>query len=35
VHVDGPEHLIGKIAPVRIGKAAMMSLTGDLVLEPA
>jgi tRNA-2-methylthio-N6-dimethylallyladenosine synthase len=35
VHVDGPASLIGKIAPVRIGHAAMMSLTGDLVMEPA
>jgi tRNA-2-methylthio-N6-dimethylallyladenosine synthase len=35
VHVDGPASLIGQIAPVRIGQAAMMSLTGDLVLEPA
>ena len=33
VHVDGPEHLIGRIAPVKIAKSAMMSLTGDLVLE--
>ena len=35
LHVDGPEHLIGRIAPVTIAKAAMMSLTGDLALEPA
>jgi tRNA-2-methylthio-N6-dimethylallyladenosine synthase len=34
VHVDGPAHLIGRIAPVRIGKAAMNSLTGDLAPQP-
>jgi tRNA-2-methylthio-N6-dimethylallyladenosine synthase len=31
VHVDGPEQLIGQIAPVAISGAAMMSLTGALV----
>jgi tRNA-2-methylthio-N6-dimethylallyladenosine synthase len=31
VHVAGPAELIGKVAPVRIGAAAMNSLTGDLV----
>ncbi|MDB5461007.1 MAG: tRNA ((37)-C2)-methylthiotransferase MiaB, partial [Caulobacteraceae bacterium] len=34
VHVDGPAHLIGRIAPVRIGKAAMNSLTGELAPAP-
>ena len=31
VHVQGPEHLIGQIAPVRIEAAAKMSLTGTLL----
>jgi len=35
VHVDGPAHLIGQIAPVAIGKAQMNSLTGDLMMAPA
>jgi tRNA-2-methylthio-N6-dimethylallyladenosine synthase len=39
VHVDGPEHLIGQIAQVRITAAAKQSLTGELVgqgeMEPA
>jgi tRNA-2-methylthio-N6-dimethylallyladenosine synthase len=30
VHVTGPETLLGQIAPVTIGAAAKMSLTGDL-----
>jgi tRNA-2-methylthio-N6-dimethylallyladenosine synthase len=30
VHVEGPQSLIGQVAPVRIGAAAMNSLTGDL-----
>jgi tRNA-2-methylthio-N6-dimethylallyladenosine synthase len=33
VHVDGPDHLIGTIAEVKITGAALNSLTGDLVLE--
>ena len=33
VHVDGPQSLIGKIAPVRITASAMNSITGDLVPE--
>ena len=33
VHVQGPEHLIGRIAPVRIEAAAKMSLTGTLALD--
>jgi tRNA-2-methylthio-N6-dimethylallyladenosine synthase len=33
VHVDGPTHLIGQIAPVRVTQGNMNSLTGDLVLE--
>jgi tRNA-2-methylthio-N6-dimethylallyladenosine synthase len=33
VHVDGPQSLIGQIANVAIGKAAMNSLTGELVLD--
>jgi tRNA-2-methylthio-N6-dimethylallyladenosine synthase len=35
VHVDGPGHLIGRIAPVTISQGNMNSLTGNLVLEPA
>ena len=35
VHCDGPAELIGKIAPVRIGSAAKMSLAGTLVGSPA
>ena len=34
VHADGPESLIGRIVPVRIGKAAMNSLTGALAQSP-
>jgi tRNA-2-methylthio-N6-dimethylallyladenosine synthase len=30
VHVEGPQSLIGQVAQVRIGAAAMNSLTGDL-----
>ena len=33
VHVDGPQSLIGRIAPVRITASAMNSITGDLVPE--
>ncbi len=33
VHVDGPERLIGQIAPVRVTQGNMNSLTGDLILE--
>jgi tRNA-2-methylthio-N6-dimethylallyladenosine synthase len=33
VHADGPDSLIGKIAPVRITGAAMNSITGDLAPE--
>jgi tRNA-2-methylthio-N6-dimethylallyladenosine synthase len=35
VHTDGPDRLIGQIVPVTITGAAMNSITGDLVLEPA
>ena len=35
VHTDGPQSLIGQIAPVRITGSAMNSITGDLVLVPA
>ena len=35
VHIDGPEHLIGRIAPVRIDAATRNSLSGSLVLEHA
>jgi tRNA-2-methylthio-N6-dimethylallyladenosine synthase len=31
VHVQGPQTLIGQVAPVKIGAAAMNSLTGELV----
>ncbi len=33
VHVDGPEHLIGQIAPVRVTQGNMNSLTGNLVFD--
>ena len=33
VHVSGPDHLIGQIVPVRIERAAKMSLAGSLALE--
>jgi tRNA-2-methylthio-N6-dimethylallyladenosine synthase len=32
VHVDGPEHLMGRIAPVTISAAAIRSLTGTLAV---
>ena len=35
VHIDGPEHLIGKIVPVRIDSAARNSLSGSLIPEAA
>jgi tRNA-2-methylthio-N6-dimethylallyladenosine synthase len=35
VHVDGPNHVIGRIVPVTIGAAARNSLTGALELEAA
>ena len=35
VHVEGPQHLIGRIVPVRIGDAARNSLAGQLELEAA
>ena len=35
VHVDGPAHLIGQIADVKISAGAFNSLTGSLVMEPA
>ncbi|MDO8295712.1 MAG: tRNA (N6-isopentenyl adenosine(37)-C2)-methylthiotransferase MiaB [Caulobacter sp.] len=35
VHIDGPERLIGQIAPVRIDGATRNSLSGSLVLETA
>jgi tRNA-2-methylthio-N6-dimethylallyladenosine synthase len=35
VHIDGPEHLIGRIVPVRIDAATRNSLSGSLVLESA
>ncbi|MBP7701927.1 MAG: tRNA (N6-isopentenyl adenosine(37)-C2)-methylthiotransferase MiaB [Phenylobacterium sp.] len=35
VHVDGPERLIGQIAPVRIETAHKMSLAGVLEMETA
>jgi len=33
VHIDGPESLIGSIAPVRITQATRGSLTGHLVQD--
>jgi tRNA-2-methylthio-N6-dimethylallyladenosine synthase len=35
VHAEAPERMIGQIVPVRIEKAARMSLAGALELEPA
>ncbi len=35
VHATGPDHLIGRIVPVRIKSAARMSLTAALELETA
>jgi tRNA-2-methylthio-N6-dimethylallyladenosine synthase len=35
VHVEGPQSLIGRVAPVRITASAMNSLTGDLARVPA
>jgi tRNA-2-methylthio-N6-dimethylallyladenosine synthase len=34
-HVTAPEHMIGRIVPVRIDEAARMSLAGSLLAEPA
>ncbi len=35
VHVEGPDHLIGQIVPVRIETASKMSLAGVLEMETA
>jgi tRNA-2-methylthio-N6-dimethylallyladenosine synthase len=37
VHLDGPDHLVGQIVPVKIVTGHKGSLTGELaeVLEPA
>jgi tRNA-2-methylthio-N6-dimethylallyladenosine synthase len=35
VHAEAPERMIGQIVPIRIEKAARMSLAGALELEPA
>jgi tRNA-2-methylthio-N6-dimethylallyladenosine synthase len=35
VHAEGPQHLIGRIVPVRIASAAKMSLAGELEMQTA
>ncbi len=35
VHVEGPDHLIGQIVPVRIESGQKMSLAGVLEMETA